>query len=65
MRELEGETEKDQDSVAEERGEVESCSDKVNIDLVSLRRAYHQLFSLSGNLYENALVQALVTLSGQ
>ncbi|XP_054260809.1 ubiquitin-protein ligase E3A [Macrosteles quadrilineatus] len=63
VRELEGETEKDQDSVAMERGEVESCSDKINIDLASLRRAYQQLFSLSGNLYENALVQALVTLS--
>lgn len=62
VRELEGE-EKDQDSIALERGEVESCSDNINIDLASLRRAYQQLFSLSGNLYENALVQALITLS--
>uniref|UniRef100_A0A1B6CDZ9 Ubiquitin-protein ligase E3A N-terminal zinc-binding domain-containing protein n=1 Tax=Clastoptera arizonana TaxID=38151 RepID=A0A1B6CDZ9_9HEMI len=63
VRELEGEQEKDEDSVETEKGELDSSSDNINIDLASLRRAYQQLFSFSGNLYENALIQALVTLS--
>ncbi|XP_075235231.1 ubiquitin protein ligase E3A isoform X1 [Lycorma delicatula] len=66
VRQLEGEKEKDiDDSSCSDTfsTELESSSDSISVDLESLRRAYAQLFALSGNVFENALVHALITLS--
>ncbi|CAH0769771.1 unnamed protein product [Bemisia tabaci] len=65
VRELEGEMEKDQDSVAVGKGEIESCSDYLAVDIASLRRAYKELSSVPASEFEDAFVRALLTLADQ
>ncbi|XP_048526235.1 ubiquitin-protein ligase E3A isoform X2 [Dendroctonus ponderosae] len=59
LRHLEGEKDKDEDSCAESSSTV-----ILPVDLSSVRRAYNDLFKLKTSIFENALVNALVTLAG-
>ncbi|CAG9769498.1 unnamed protein product [Ceutorhynchus assimilis] len=60
LRHLEGEKDKDEDSSA-----AESSSSAIQpVDLSSVRRAYTALFKLKTSIFENSLVNALVTLAG-
>lgn len=59
LRHLEGEKDKDEDSSAES-----SASAIQPVDIPSVRRAYAALFKLKTSIFENALVNALVTLAG-
>ncbi|XP_060524478.1 ubiquitin-protein ligase E3A isoform X2 [Cylas formicarius] len=59
VRYLEGEKDKDEDSSADS-----SKNKLLPVDLSSLRRAYAALFKLKATIFENALVNALVTLAG-
>lgn len=70
VRSLEGEKDKDEDSSGTTRG-VDSGTPndprsrgRRHVDLPSVRRAYSALFKLSSSIFENALVNALVTLAG-
>ncbi|KAG5888353.1 hypothetical protein JTB14_020753 [Gonioctena quinquepunctata] len=59
VRSLEGEKDKDEDSCAE------SNSNSIpQVDLPAVRRAFTALFKLKSSIFENALVNALVTLAG-
>ncbi|KAJ8984869.1 hypothetical protein NQ317_002708 [Molorchus minor] len=59
VRSLEGEKDKDEDSC------LENCSNTVLcVDLPAVRRAFAALFRLKTSIFENALVNALVTLAG-
>ncbi|KAF4531751.1 hypothetical protein B566_EDAN014491 [Ephemera danica] len=71
MRSLEGDLDKDEDS--QELAEQGECSenkkvtrspDDITVDLESLRRAYKALFAVPGSIFESALINALLTLSG-
>ncbi|XP_066246881.1 ubiquitin-protein ligase E3A isoform X2 [Euwallacea similis] len=59
LRLLEGEMDKDEDCSAET-----STSGVPHVDLPSVKRAYTALFKLKTSIFENALVNALVTLAG-
>ncbi|XP_076252231.1 ubiquitin protein ligase E3A isoform X2 [Rhynchophorus ferrugineus] len=59
LRHLEGEQDKDEDSCAKS-----SKSAILPVDLPALRRAYNALFKLKTSIFENSLVNALVTLAG-
>lgn len=59
LRHLEGEKDKDEDSCAES-----SKTTILPVDLPSVKRAYAALFQLKTSIFENALVNALVTLAG-
>lgn len=56
---MEGEKDKDEDSSAET-----SKNSIRPVDLPAVRRAYSALFKLKTTIFENALVNALVTLAG-
>lgn len=71
IRTLQGDLDKDEDSQeeAERTGECSShCQssgpDDINVDLESLRRTYAALFSIDIKVFESALINALVTLTG-
>lgn len=59
MRSLEGEKDKDEDSCAETSKHV-----VLPVDLPAVRRAFTALFKLKTSIFENALINALVTLAG-
>ncbi|XP_050296568.1 ubiquitin-protein ligase E3A isoform X2 [Anthonomus grandis grandis] len=59
LRHLEGEKDKDEDSCAET-----SKTSIRPVDLPAVRRAYTALFKLKTSIFENAMVNALVTLAG-
>ncbi|CAH1114233.1 unnamed protein product [Psylliodes chrysocephalus] len=59
VRSLEGEKDKDEDSSAES-----SKNSFAPVDVSSVRRAFTALFKLKTSIFENALVNALVTLAG-
>lgn len=59
VRSLEGEKDKDEDSCVEP-----SKNSLPPVDLPSVRRAFAALFKLKTSIFENALVNALVTLAG-
>ncbi|CAH1174272.1 unnamed protein product [Phaedon cochleariae] len=59
VRTLEGEKDKDEDSCAEA-----SKNSILPVDIPAVRRAYAALFKLKSSIFENALVNALVTLAG-
>lgn len=59
MRSLEGEKDKDEDSCAES-----SKYAILPVDLPAVRRAFAALFKLKTSIFENALINALVTLAG-
>lgn len=63
VRSLEGEKDKDEDSCVPTPTDNESKRN-LPVDLPAVRRAYTALFKLSSNIFENALVNALVTLAG-
>ncbi|XP_046395665.1 ubiquitin-protein ligase E3A isoform X1 [Ischnura elegans] len=73
VRTLEGDMDKEIDSQEIEEGESSSKKigtnnvldkgDDVNVDLVSLRRAYEALFEVPSSVFESALVNALTTLT--
>jgi ubiquitin-protein ligase E3 A len=71
IRTLQGDLDKDEDSQeeAERKGECSSqcqCSgpEDITVDLQSLRRAYTALFNIDIKVFESALINALVTLTG-
>ncbi|XP_059480098.1 ubiquitin-protein ligase E3A [Neocloeon triangulifer] len=71
IRTLQGDLDKDEDSQeeAEKEGECSSqCQtsgpDEITLDLESLRRAYSALFSVDSKVFESALINALITLTG-
>lgn len=59
VRTLEGEKDKDEDSLADS-----SKNSIAPVDISSTRRAFDALFKLKTSIFENALVNALVTLAG-
>ncbi|XP_030748877.1 ubiquitin-protein ligase E3A isoform X2 [Sitophilus oryzae] len=59
LRHLEGEKDKDEDSCANISKNV-----ILPLDIASLRRAYNALFKLKTSIFENSLINALVTLAG-
>ncbi|KAL1508843.1 hypothetical protein ABEB36_003674 [Hypothenemus hampei] len=59
LRHLEGEKDKDEDSCADS-----GSSTVLPVDLPAVRRAYAALFKLKTSIFENSLVNALVTLAG-
>lgn len=59
VRSLEGEKDKDEDSSAESSKNVTPP-----VDIPSVRRAFTALFKLKTSIFENAMVNALVTLAG-
>ncbi|KAK9871311.1 hypothetical protein WA026_011579 [Henosepilachna vigintioctopunctata] len=59
VRSLEGEKDKDEDSCVEP-----SKNSLPPVDLPAVRRAFAALFKLKTSIFENALVNALVTLAG-
>lgn len=59
VRSLEGEKDKDEDSSAESSKTVIPP-----VDIPSVRRAFTALFKLKTSIFENAMVNALVTLAG-
>lgn len=59
VRSLEGEKDKDEDSCAES-----SKHSILPVDLSAVRRAFAALFKLKTSIFENALINALVTLAG-
>ncbi|KAJ8931749.1 hypothetical protein NQ314_015281 [Rhamnusium bicolor] len=59
VRSLEGEKDKDEDSCAES-----SKNSVFPVDLSAVRRAFTALFKLKTSIFENAMVNALVTLAG-
>lgn len=59
MRSLEGEKDKDEDSCAES-----SKHTVLPVDVPAVRRAFAALFKLKTSIFENALINALVTLAG-
>ncbi|XP_057670032.1 ubiquitin-protein ligase E3A isoform X1 [Diorhabda carinulata] len=59
VRSLEGEKDKDEDSSAES-----NKNSLPPVDIPAVRRAYTALFKLNSSIFENALVNALVTLAG-
>lgn len=59
VRSLEGEKDKDEDSSAESRKNTIQP-----VDIPSVRRAFTALFKLKTSIFENAMVNALVTLAG-
>ncbi|KAJ8958329.1 hypothetical protein NQ318_017475 [Aromia moschata] len=59
VRSMEGEKDKDEDSCVEGSG-----NSVLPVDLPSVRRAFVALFKLKTSIFENALVNALVTLAG-
>ncbi|XP_072390654.1 ubiquitin-protein ligase E3A [Diabrotica undecimpunctata] len=59
VRSLEGEKDKDEDSCAES-----SQNSLAPVDIPSVRRSFSALFKLKTSIFENALVNALVTLAG-
>ncbi|XP_066998612.1 ubiquitin-protein ligase E3A [Anabrus simplex] len=72
VRTLEGDLDKDEDS--QEATDKADCSegcnsykpsapDDISVDIPSLRRSYKALLEVPGNVYESALVHALLTLS--
>lgn len=63
MRSLEGEQDKDEDSCQDLQSSSSNKS-KLPVDLAAVRRAYAGLFKLQNNIFESALVNALVTLAG-
>ncbi|KAF5287693.1 hypothetical protein FQA39_LY15793 [Lamprigera yunnana] len=63
VRTLEGEKDKDEDCCMDCPDE-ETSKSPLPIDLCSLRRAYGALFKIPTSIFENALVNALVTLAG-
>ncbi|XP_074032271.1 ubiquitin protein ligase E3A isoform X2 [Leptinotarsa decemlineata] len=59
VRSLEGEKDKDEDCCAES-----SRNNITPVDIPAVRRAFTALFKLKSSIFENALVNALVTLAG-
>lgn len=59
VRTLEGEKDKDEDSLADSSKNLITP-----VDISSVRRAFDALFKLKTSIFENALVNALVTLAG-
>ncbi|KAJ9588949.1 hypothetical protein L9F63_017744 [Diploptera punctata] len=76
VRIMEGDLDKDEDSqeITEEGGgecsqgtqnwTSTSMQDDIRVDITSLRCGYKALFEVPGNVFESALVHALITLSG-
>jgi len=71
IRTLQGDLDKDEDSQeeAEKKGECSTqCQspgpDEITLDLESLRRTYAALFAIDGKIFESALINALITLTG-
>lgn len=63
VRSLQGEKDKDEDScVSSPAGD--RLQPRHPVDLSAVRRAYAALFKVSTSVFENALVNALVTLAG-
>lgn len=63
VRTMQGEVDKDEDCMASENSK--SGQDvRLPLDILSLRRAYKELFMLPSDIYESALVNALTTLAG-
>uniref|UniRef100_A0A1Y1KR63 Ubiquitin-protein ligase E3A n=2 Tax=Photinus pyralis TaxID=7054 RepID=A0A1Y1KR63_PHOPY len=63
VRSLEGEKDKDEDCCMGSPSDIESKS-LLPVDLPSVRRAYSALFKIPTTIFENALVNALVSLAG-
>ncbi|XP_018332233.1 ubiquitin-protein ligase E3A [Agrilus planipennis] len=64
VRSLEGEKDKDEDSCMVSPSSDRGTKSNLPVDLPSVRRAYTALFKLPTSIFENALVNALVTLAG-
>lgn len=60
VRSLEGEKDKDEDSSAESSKNIAIPP----VDIPAVRRAFSALFKLKASIFENAMVNALVTLAG-
>ncbi|XP_017772086.1 PREDICTED: ubiquitin-protein ligase E3A isoform X2 [Nicrophorus vespilloides] len=63
VRSLEGEKDKDEDSCVDATS-CEGVRKRMELDYPSLRRSYAALFNLPNNIFESAMVNALVSLAG-